>query len=234
MVISVTLATVLCLGLVACEEKEGDDAPFEQLTEGQWRAAFAEENFENYRCERTEVTEVNPNGLFGKRTVTATLVKEGDKLYGSARIVYEGEWDDEETLEEFYLFDSGDASVFYTPTDNGFWKAQSVDAWKAYEYDIYKNLAFEHIGDYYNCFEYSEANTCYCAKKIEDEVLEAEFIGFQFSGLDYKFKNGKLITLFYEEDWVDGDGKVYGNLQSNCNVAYGGNKVILPVNVEWK
>ncbi len=232
------MAAVMCAGFAACGSKsEAEKIVSDKVTQAEWEAAFAEENFTNCKLELRIILEYddnvaisyadtqspdigvgsdppltsgssNTNSTGSKLTASLTYIQDGEKCY--CKIKLEGK-----NVEESFLRDEfgPDSETYwadgksYTVTKDGVTVKESVEM----EY-VYRRVP-KYLKDYYADFEYSE---------------EAKGYGNNLDTPNYsivKFQNGKLVAYIDMDPYHAGEG---WTMKYEYVFTYGGQTVTLP------
>ena len=174
------MAAVMCAGFAACgSDSEAKKIVSDEVTQAEWKAAFAQENFTNCKLEFTEIYESKSGNLSAKTTATNTMIQDGEKFYVKKEVVNKG------NVNEFYL-PEGKTEVYwidgssYTVTEKGVSVKDGVGT-----RSIYNNIP--NAKDKYEDFEYSKEEQGYVSKQAVSNSRD---------GIIYKFKDGKLVAIF--------------------------------------
>ena len=227
---AVTMAAVMCVGLVACgdSKSEAEKIVSEEVTQAEWEAAFAEENFANcklvlttiyaYKGTITEARESSSGGTIingqvseAKQTITSTYIQDGAMVRCNLKAVSKGGADlmipDGES--EYYWADGNR----YTVTKKGVTVEEGVEMVTIYS-------MVPNISDKYQYFEYSKEAKGYVYK--QGAPNSNEYFG---SGI-FKFQNGKLAACIFSDTETYDEGME--SVTETFVFTYGGQTVTLP------
>ena len=212
---SLALAGVLCAGFAACgspataEKMEG-----ERVTEQQWRDAFTETVFENFKIEH--VIE-DPDE---RTTITVTLQgrKAEENIRYNARKYFETKsknvpFAKAKTKEYFeQLGDIEGENLYLKNGDDPFYEVTYTDY--ETEFPVYRERAdYLALANQYAEFEYYEEAKGYARKEYVE--IRGSFDEIYI----YKFKEGKLAGI-----WYKAENGGYSRTESSL-FTYGGQKV---------
>ncbi|MCH5318068.1 MAG: hypothetical protein J1E05_08855 [Eubacterium sp.] len=224
-VVSLALACVLCIGLTAC----GSDAANvngEEITAGEWAAAFSAGNFKNVKIETETINEGEffTEGANDKLTTKTTYVIADGKQYMKIEATVQRGSEELEAMAEkmnrvaYISATEVDYSVWYTKDEDGKWQMSLNHGDVASE--IVESLTV--MASMFDKFYYESANKGY-------ELIEQSSYG----NTTYKFKHGKLAATYHPSfTYKENDNQTYGvTTTQSMTITYGDQKVNLP-NVE--
>ncbi len=250
-IVATLMAASLALPMAACGgdgwgDVSSKDIVSDIVTEEEWDAAFAEENFTNFKLEYTlkftedywgdDLMEGMTQGLKGTGVSNTLLIYEDGKLYCAekrkAKDNIHGNYP--ATIKEYYIDFTNELQ--YEKNEKGQWITSDVgidDFIDIYKSDsiteIIENLIFgtERPKSFYG-YEYSEENKGY---KWEEEFHDGydDDLDYGYDRSILKFKDGRL---------AGGHAEFYVNMMDGITVSqgatvdfvftYGGQTVTLP------
>lgn len=204
---STLLAAVMCVGFVACGETNaknvvGEEFPEEQKAE-LWAAAFAEENFTNFKMV-AKGTEKNEDGENVPIEMTFIVTEKGSYTKIPASMTN----DKSKTgMYEMYIEKVEDGSYVYVKDEDGAWMKEKTSSVIDYGGLIAWAMLMS-FADQAENYEYSAEWKGYIVPD-EPATNEAPVL---------KFKGGKLVAIYSEED----------DTNQSIVITYGKQKVSFP------
>ena len=232
--LSLTLASSLTLGLVACGDKSNGDEG--KVTAEQWAAALSKESFASCKVKVVQ----SQSGLFslpdgeakanGTNIETTTYTIAGDRQYSKTEISVTGDKAFVDAWNEFASRYGTTEERYGLKVDDGIYlryrqfEDDDDDEWTfdVRSYPLFSSLeAMTQIASVYDSFEYNSAKKGYTVKEDADSALVQNL-----TGTVVKFKNKKLSEVYSERTDVD-DGETYTYVQS-FTFTYGTYTVNIP------
>ena len=238
MLLSVGLAGICAIGIAACGgASSAKNIISDIVTQEEWEAAFAEENFENFKLEATRnsteewwVDDKMLQEESWKMQRNSIVVCENENLYENMYVKWKNAAKSESLVDEhYYDFANG---LEYIKDENNQWSVSPSEYNKIGSLLYYYLFAIDIDEDFhmyfpecFDLFEYSEKEKGYLYEYREQDEGDHENI-FR---LILKFKEGKLAGCYVSADiWgleeADHHTKGYFDLV----VTYGGQHVTLP------
>lgn len=227
--VSVATAAVMCFALASCGDPKAADVKSEKIeTKEAWEAAFAEENFENYKAymtmsTSTETTKEDGSTEKGSRTVSLTGSVADKKEYLKGKAKFEGSmmkhYKKEATMEAYGDLTGTEAVMYMKEDDEKWYTSPSMD--EGVDFNEYTSLYYI-FGGLYESFEYNDEAQGYVFKGMG--VLVS-----QYKGYTLKFKDGKFVGFCSTTEAERTGSKATTTI--DMYLEYGGQSVEIPQSV---
>ena len=227
--LSLTLASSLAFGLVACGgDGNKDDG---KVTAEQWAAALNKSNFASFQVKQVSTRsgkytlEDETTKVDYVQTETTMYTIAGDKQYSKAEMTASGDkaFVDEfnkmaakyGTTEEQYGLKVDDEIFIRYRKKEDTWKFDVID-FALFDFEMINTFA-----TMYDSFEYNSEQKGYTIK--EDDPMAKEI-----AGTVLKFKNSKLVGAFNDNSYTDEETGETTKYTTSFTLTYGSYSVNLP------